>query len=226
MILAGVLDQLHSVAGHLGQWVYVIVFVVSVLEAAAFLGLVVPGETILFLAGVLAYQKQIHLLPAMGLAVVGAIIGDSVGYEIGRHFGARLERSWLGRKVGPERWERARESLRHQGGKAIFVGRFVAIVRALLPAAAGDSRMPYGTFLPWNVAGGIVWGVLHVGIGYVAGNSYAKVEHYVGRATWGLLALLVAIWVVVHIVRRRRHGSGDDHDESSHRDKGRRLDSR
>jgi membrane protein DedA with SNARE-associated domain len=147
VILADVLSRLHDVAGHLGPWVYVIVLSIAVLEGAAFLGLVLPGETVLFLAGVLAFQGQIQLVPAIVLAVLGAIIGDSVGYELGRHFGSAMEQSWLGRKVGDKRWKQARDSLRDKGGKAIFVGRFVAVARALLPAAAGNSHMPYGTFL-------------------------------------------------------------------------------
>ena len=94
--------------------------------------------------------------------------------------------------------------LREKGGRAVMLGRFVAVVRALVPAAAGDARLRYRTFLAWNVAGALPWAILHVGLGYLAGDSYRVVERYLGRASAGALILVAAVAVAVIVVRRRR----------------------
>jgi membrane protein DedA with SNARE-associated domain len=134
-------------------WGYVVVFLTVTLEASASVGLIFPGETALLVGGFLASQHKLNLWMLMVLGVAGAVIGDSIGYEVGRHLGGRLQQSRLGRKVGDERWERARDTLRRYGGRAVLIGRWVGVLRALVPAAAGDSGLPYGTFLVWNVAG-------------------------------------------------------------------------
>jgi membrane protein DedA with SNARE-associated domain len=132
------------------------------------------------------------------------VVGDSIGYEIGRHLGRHLYTSRIGRWVGRERWDKARDYLRVKGGRAVFFGRFVAVVRALIPAVAGDARLPYGTFLKWNAAGAVLWAMLHIGIGYIAGPSYEAVEHTVGRASLVIVAVVAVAITVVHFRRRRR----------------------
>lgn len=193
---------INSLGGSLVPWGYVLVFVAAAAESAAFVGLVVPGETFLLLAGFLCWRGDLDLGITMTCAVTGAIVGDSIGYEIGRHLGRHLYSSRLGQLVGRARWDKARNYLRTKGGRAVFFGRFIAVLRALVPAVAGDARLPYRVFLAWNAAGGLIWGVLHVGIGYLAGNSYHEVEKNVGRATWVLLAL-VAVIIVLLVVRRK-----------------------
>jgi membrane protein DedA with SNARE-associated domain len=114
-------------------WGYVVVFLTVTLEASAFVGLIFPGETALLVGGFLASQHKLNLWMLMVLGVAGAVIGDSIGYEVGRHLGGRLQQSRLGRKVGDERWERARDTLRRYGGKAVLIGRWVGVLRALVP---------------------------------------------------------------------------------------------
>src|ERR671930_772906 len=121
------------------------------------------------------------------------VAGDSVGYQLGRVFGEPLEHSRLGRKVGPDRWARGEAYLRERGGRAVFLGRFVGLLRALVPALAGMARMPYRTFLPWNAAGGILWAPGFVLLGYLAGSSYRQVERTAGRASLLLLILAVVV---------------------------------
>jgi len=185
-------------------WAYPVVFVATALEASALVGLVIPGETVLLLAGFLAFQGRLTLWPLMVLAVVGAVVGDSAGYELGRHYGPRLEHSWVGRRVGTRRWERARVQIRQRGPQAVLIGRFVGLLRAVVPAAAGDAGMPYGAFLTWNVLGALVWAPLVVGVGYLAGESYDAVAHFMGWGSLGIVAALVAAWLAARRVRRRR----------------------
>ena len=167
---------LDAIPSNVGPWVYLVVFAAAAAESALFIGLVVPGETVLLVAGVLAARGQGHLVPYMVAAVAGAVAGDSIGYELGRHFGPRLRRSALGRRIGEERWERAERYLRENGGRAIFFARWILVVRAIVPALAGQAHMPYRRFLAWNVAGAIPLCVLHVGVGYLAGRSYEQVS--------------------------------------------------
>jgi len=193
---------------------YLIVGLLALLEASAFVGLFVPGEVGVLAGGYIAYQGRAELVPMMIVATLGAIIGDSIGYEIGRHLGASIRRSRLGRKVGEERWARAEDYLKVKGGRAVFLGRFIGVLRALVPALAGVSRMPYRKFLFWNALGAVIWGPSLVGLGYLAGESYQRVEHYAGQAGLVLLALVVMIggvaalgrWVSRHPERVRAFG--------------------
>ena len=157
----------------------------------------------MLLAGFLCWRGDMELGVTMACAVSGAIIGDSIGYEIGLHLGPRLHDSRLGRWVGRERWDRARAYLRAKGGRAVFFGRFVGILRALVPAVAGDARLPYHRFLAWNAAGGLIWGVVHVGIGYLAGDSYRAVERQLGRASLVVLLVLLAGGLALYLLHRR-----------------------
>jgi membrane protein DedA with SNARE-associated domain len=169
-------------------------------EDAIFVGFVIPGETAAVLAGVGAGLGHVALPLSIVVVVVAAIVGDSVGYEVGRRFfGPRV---LAGRLLGRHRTqiERAQKFLRRRGGVAVFLGRFTAFFRAMMPALAGASRMPYRRFLVWNALGGLIWGTLFVVVGYAAGASYHQVEKQVGRGiAIGLVALVVAglvIWRV------------------------------
>jgi membrane protein DedA with SNARE-associated domain/membrane-associated phospholipid phosphatase len=171
-------------------WAYVTVAVLAAAEAAAFAGLVIPGETAMLLGGVLVFQGRADLAPMLAAGCLGALAGDSIGYEIGRRFEARVRDSRLGRRVGAERWDRAEDYVRRRGGKAVFFGRFVGVLRALVPAMAGMARMPYRTFLVYNAAGGILWATGFILLGVAAGGSWHLVERWAGRAALLLLALL------------------------------------
>ncbi|MGH9083098.1 MAG: DedA family protein [Acidimicrobiales bacterium] len=206
-----------------GLWAYPVVFVATALEASALVGLVIPGETVLLLSGFLAFQGRLSLWLLMVLAATGAVLGDSVGYEIGRRFGPRLERTWAGRKVGSARWERALAQIRQRGPQAVLVGRFVGVLRAVVPATAGAAGMPYRSFLAWNVLGAVVWAPLMVGLGYLAGESYDAVARVIGWGSVGIVAALVAAGVTLWLVRRRRRADqvqeGRDRDRDRDRDR-------
>jgi len=171
-------------------------------EAAVFVGFVLPGETAVVLGGVLASQQVISIWLLAGLVVIAAVVGDSVGYEVGRHFGdPLLDLGPLRRHRG--RLDGAREFLRTRGGSAVFLGRWTAFLRAVMPGLAGLSRMPYPTFLTFNALGGLVWGITFCLVGYLAGNSYHVVEQVIGRGAAGMTVLvLVAALLIWH--RRRR----------------------
>ena len=197
----------HLLDGILGLHPALILTVAALLvfaEDAIFVGFVIPGETAAVLAGVGAGIGHVPLPIAIVVVVLAAIVGDSVGYEVGRlFFGPRVLTSRL---LAPhrERVLRAQDFLRRRGGLAVFLGRFTAFFRAMMPALAGAAEMPYRRFLFWNAFGGVVWGTGFVLLGYVAGASYHQVEKQVGRGLAVGLAVVVVSLVVVWRVRRAR----------------------
>jgi membrane protein DedA with SNARE-associated domain len=192
--------------GILGQpgWLVLLVAGLAVLvEDALFVGFVIPGETAALLAGAAAKLGNVHLVGVLVVVVVCAIVGDSVGYEIGRHLGPRV----MGLRMLQSRrgqLDDAREFLSRRGASAIFLSRWVAFLRAVMPALAGIARIPYRRFLPWNAAGGIAWGVTVVLLGYAAGASYAQVGQTFGRDV-----ALVVLAVVVVVAWRLRAGRAE-----------------
>jgi len=186
-----------------GLPVYGLVGLLVFAEDALFVGFVIPGETAAVLGGVAASLGHASL-PAMFAVVVGAaILGDTVGYEVGRHLGSRVLQTGPLQRRG-ERLDRARDMLARRGGSAVFLGRFVAFFRATMPALAGTAGMRYRKFLAFNAAGGILWGAACVLIGYLAGNSYARIAQTFGRATALVVVAIVVIALVVWRVRKRR----------------------
>ena len=181
-------------------------------EAAVFLGFVFPGETAVLLAGFMASTGQLPVVALGVVAVAAAILGDSVGYEVGKRFGPRLLETRLLRRH-QRSVERARGFLDGRGAPAVFVGRFTAFLRVLTPGMAGLSGMRYRRFLVYNIAGGLVWGIGCVVAGYLAGSSYEAVATHLGQAGGVAAALFVVVAFVVWRVGRRwsrSHGEPDD----------------
>jgi len=186
-----------------GPLVYLVVAALVFGETALFLGFVLPGETAVVLGGVLASRGRVSLPLLIFVVVVAAVAGPLVGFEIGRHLGGRLVAARALRRVAGA-VERAQDMLRTRGGTAVLLGRFVAVLRALMPALAGTAQMSYRTFFLYNIAGGIVWGAGYCLLGYAAGSAYAVVERRVGTGVAIALAVLVVAAVAIWAVRRHR----------------------
>ncbi|WP_270889837.1 DedA family protein [Pedococcus sp. 5OH_020] len=186
--------------------VYVIVALVVFAEDALFVGFVIPGETLAVIGGVTASLGHTSVWWVLVVVVVAAVVGDSVGYEIGRMFGPRVMGLGVLRRR-QRKLDAAQEFLRRRGGSAVFLGRWTAFFRAVMPALAGLSGMRYRVFLPWNAVGGIAWGATAVTAGYLAGQSYHRVEKWLGRGAAGVVALVVVVAIAVWAVRRHRAGS-------------------
>jgi membrane protein DedA with SNARE-associated domain len=173
-------------------------------EAAVFVGFVLPGETAVLLGGVLAGTGRLSLPVLLLLVVVAAIVGDSVGYEVGRRYGPRVLASRPLRRHD-QRLQGAQTFLRERGGSAVFLGRFTAFLRAVMPGLAGTSRMPYGRFLAWNAAGGAFWGAGVALLGYFAGASLSTIENILGRTSVAIIVVLLAAALFAwHRSRRKR----------------------
>jgi membrane-associated protein len=202
----------HRILELPGGLVLVITGLVVFAEDALFVGFVIPGETVALLAGAAAKLGHVSLTDVLIVVIVAAIVGDTVGYEIGRHVGPRVLQ-WKILKKRRKRLDDAQDFLARRGGSAVFLGRWVAFFRAVMPALAGTARMRYPKFLAYNAGGGLAWGAAVVLLGYAAGASYAKVEKTFGRdAAFVVLAILilaVIVWRVrKHRAERRTH-AGD-----------------
>jgi membrane-associated protein len=187
-----------------GAWLYLIAGGLAFAEAAILIGMVLPGETALLVAGVFSQRGVLNVWVMILVAIVCAIAGDSVGFEFGRRYGPPLRRSRLGMRVGEVRWANVDRFLHQHGGKAVFLGRMTAILRALTPSMAGMSGMHYPTFFRWNAAGGILWGAGCVLLGYAFSSALSTVGRYLTWAPLAVLAVVVAGYVAVHLRRRRR----------------------
>jgi membrane-associated protein len=204
-----IMQFLQRLGEQIGAWTYLIAGFLTFAEAALMIGIVFPGETALLVAGLAAHQGYIGLWPMITVAVLAAVLGDSVGYEVGRRLGPRLRRSRLGARIGPQRWATAEDFLDHHGGKAVLLGRFTALLRALTPGVAGMTRLPYlRTFLPWNIAGGVLWGSGCVLLGYTFSASLTTVGSYLTWAPLAVIVVLAAGYVAVHLRRRARAKHG------------------
>jgi len=202
--LASIVSSMNAALNHLHGWVAVGLIAALVFgETAIFLGFVLPGEAAVVFGGVLASRGHLSLPALVGVVVIAAVTGPLVGYEIGKRMGDRLFSSRMLNRV-PGGVHRARTALRNKGGMAVLGGRFVAVVRALMPAAAGAAQMPYRTFVIHNLIGGVIWGVGYSLLGYLAGSAYGVVERKVGAGLAIALAAIVIALVAAWAWRRHR----------------------
>lgn len=195
---------LASHVTQLSGWVaYLVIAALVFGETAVFVGFFLPGEIAVILGGVLASRGHLSLPLLMVIVAVAGIAGPFVGYEIGKRMGDRIFASRaLSRVRGGT--DKARTVLSNRGGLAVLLGRFVAIVRAIMPAAAGAAAVRYRTFALYNVIGGLIWGVGYCALGYLAGSAYAVVERRVGTGLAVAVGVIVVAGVAAWAVRRHR----------------------
>lgn len=169
-------------------------------ESGLGLGMVLPGETaVVVLAASLGSTPE---LIGLGIAVMlGASLGDHVGYLLGRRYGDSLRETKAVRRLGQQHYDRATELLRRRGGLAVFLTRLVPIVRTLTPAAAGASDLEYRRFAPASLAGSATWAAAYVGGGSVVAAVTGVATDALGRASWLLLVLVALALVPVLLIR-------------------------
>lgn len=195
------MEQVLSLIEHYG---YLVILFGVMLEST---GVPLPGETILLASGLLAQRGHLDLGDAIAFGILGAVVGDQIGYWAGREGGRPFVLKW-GRyvRITPGRLARAEAFFDRHGGKAVFLARFFAGFRVFGALVAGITRMHWRTFFFYNALGGAVWATAAVLVGYFLGSSLGVVERWAGRATL-LLAAIAAVavgfylayrWVVAH----------------------------
>jgi membrane protein DedA with SNARE-associated domain/membrane-associated phospholipid phosphatase len=191
---------------HLHHWGYYILILMTFLETSAFIGLLVPGESVVVMAGLLSSSGVLALGDVIWAASLGAVLGDTVGYCIGHRFGEgfflRYGHHLL---VNKGYLDEAKGFFEKHGGKTVFFGRFMSWLRAFIPVIAGISKMPYQRFLAFNAAGGIAWAAVFSLLGYFAGSGWGILRVYLGRM--GLLACIaggLAVYLYFLLTTKRR----------------------
>lgn len=188
---------------------YLVVFVCVGIES---LGIPIPGETALVTAAAYAALGHLNIYGVIAVAAAGAILGDTAGYWIGRRAGLSAIRRW-GRvlHLNETHMDRAHSFFQRHGGKTVFIGRFIALLRSWAAVLAGVGCMPYGAFAFYNAAGGIAWAVLFGALGYMFGRNLPRLEGYIGQSTIVVAAaavIVIIVSLVAHRVRDRRAPAG------------------
>jgi membrane protein DedA with SNARE-associated domain len=196
---------LEEVSNTLGAWTYLLVGVFAFAETGAFVGLVVPGETTMLLGGAVAGQGAIDIYVLIAIAWFAAWLGDTTSFFLGR----RLGREFV-MKHGPrfgishERFEKVEDYFGRHGGKTIFIGRWISLVRAFAPFIAGSSGMGYRAFVPYSILGTGLWASLHILVGYFFSRSIETAGHYAARGAAALATLIVIVGGTFFAVRKLR----------------------
>lgn len=180
------------------------------LETSVLIGLVVPGDTVVIVAAT-AVAGVPEALVLIAVVIVGALIGESIGFALGRWLGPRIRYSRLGRRLGEANWLRAELYLRRRGGPAIFLSRFLPVLHSLVPLTVGMSGFAYRRFLAWTAPACTLWAVLYVSVAAAAAGTYRELAdqlHYAGYLFVGVIVLfLVLIYLGKRliVVREARH---------------------
>jgi undecaprenyl-diphosphatase len=196
---------LEDVSETLGAWTYLLVGVFAFAETGAFVGLVVPGETVMLLGGAVAGQGAINIYLLIAIAWFAAWLGDTTSFLIGRRLGREFVIEHGPRfGIGHERFEKVEDYFARHGGKTIFIGRFVSLVRAFAPFIAGSSGMRYRAFVPYSILGTGLWASAHILIGYFFSRSIESAAKYAGRGAFVLATTIVVVAGAVVLYRRFR----------------------
>ena len=198
-------NLLEDVSNTLGAWTYLLVGFFAFAETGAFVGLVVPGETVMLLGGAVAGQGAIDIYLLIAIAWFAAWAGDTTSFFLGR----RLGREFVMRNgprfgISHERFEKVEDYFSRHGGKTIFIGRFISLVRAFAPFIAGSSGMRYRAFVPYSILGTGLWASAHILIGYFFSRSIDTAAKYAGRGAFLLGTLIVVVAGTIFLVRRFR----------------------
>lgn len=171
------------------------------LETSILVGLIVPGDTVVIVAstGVANAVEYIALILAI---VVGSLLGESVGFALGRYFGPKIRASRLGQRLGESHWVRAENYLDRRGGIAVFVSRFLPVLHSLVPLTVGMSNMSYRKFMAWTVPACVIWAATYASVGWAAAESYRELADRLHYAGYVFAAIVAAFAVVVIVVKR------------------------
>lgn len=197
-LLGGLIDLISSVPP---IWRNLLAGVFIMLETSIFIGLVVPGDTVVLIAstGVTDLGDFFFLLLAV---LIGSLIGETIGFSIGRFFGPKLRKSKLGQKIGEKNWVAADKLVAQRGGWAVFISRFLPVLHSVVPAVAGMTKMPYRVFIAWTFAACTIWASLYVGVGYAARTSYEQLEGNLQLASIVGIGILVLFLLFVALSKK------------------------
>jgi membrane-associated protein len=176
----------------------------TALETTALIGMVIPGDAAVLLAGS-TVDSPLRFGYVMVAAALGTYTGELVGYSLGRAIGPRLRTSRFGRMLGEERWARAEAYLSGRGAAVLVPIRFVSVLHAVAPLVAGTVRMPLRRFALWAGMGAILWSATYTSIGTAAGAAYREYRELGLLTTLVVIGMSMLVMYTRRLVRRRRH---------------------
>jgi membrane protein DedA with SNARE-associated domain len=172
------------------------------LETSLFVGLVIPGDTVVLVAstGVLDLGDFFLLL---GCVLLGSLIGESFGFWIGRLFGEKIRFSKLGQRIGETNWKLADSFIEARGGLAVAISRFLPVLHSLVPVVAGATTMRYRVFIRWTLAACAVWASAYVSVGYLAHTSYDQIGSSLKYGGLVFVGIIVVFVTIIHFAKKR-----------------------
>ncbi|MGW2683035.1 DedA family protein [Streptomyces sp. NPDC001414] len=197
---------MNTLTGLIGQVpvpvAYTILAAAVVAESVLLLGAFVPTLTLLLASGALAHAGDLNLVLVIATAAGAVVAGDALGHRTGHLLGSRLRTGRLGRRIPAAAWERAHTLMARRGGQAVFLARFVPVVRTLTPHLAGATRLPYRRIAPYSLLAASLWAGAEATAGYAAATSFQHVFAYGGRAL-AAAAVIAAVAMAAYRIRHR-----------------------
>ncbi|MBK5237988.1 MAG: DedA family protein [Actinomycetales bacterium] len=172
------------------------------LETSFLVGLVIPGDTIVLIASA-AIKTPGEYYAMVGMVIFSSLIGETIGFFIGRRFGLQIRGSWLGRKLGVERWRAADNYLDRRGGIAVFLSRFLPVLHSVIPLTVGMSKMRYRQFISWTAAACIIWTVAYVTLAAVLRERYVQLSEKFDWAGWAFIGIVIGFVFVMWVIKKR-----------------------
>jgi membrane-associated protein len=205
-LVSGLATGRHSLDDLVRWGGYAVLTAIVFTETGLLVGFFLPGDSLLITAGLVAATGHLNIWWLNGLLIVAAIVGDSVGYAIGRRIGPRLFTRPKSLLFNPRHVERTRAFYERHGARTIVIARFVPIVRTFAPVVAGVGEMQYRRFVFYNVAGGIGWVTSMTWAGYLLGQAVPNIGDHI-HIVVGIVILLSLIPIAVELIRERRRRS-------------------
>ncbi|MBI5072562.1 DedA family protein [Candidatus Woesearchaeota archaeon] len=201
-ILDKILSLPFPVLNHWGYW---IILLAATLESSPLFGILVPGQPIVIMGGFFVKLGILDMGDTIFIAALGAILGDVIGYGLGRKYGysfiTRYGKYFFFKQ---EHFEKTKKLMNHHTGKTLIIGRFNSLTRAFAPFVAGSSDISFIKFLTYNIIGGVSWAISLVMIGYVFGRSYEIASQYIGKFIFIAIVLSAVIMYVYRFVNKRK----------------------
>ncbi|MDQ1513232.1 MAG: rane-associated protein [Microbacteriaceae bacterium] len=198
------LTLLLETLASLGAWRYAVAFIGMFCETSLFIGLLIPGDTIVLFTST-ANHGAFEWFLLLVSVIAGSLAGETLGYLIGHWFGPRIRASRLGRRIGDRQWDRSERWIARRGGTAIFLSRFLPLLHALVPVTVGASEYPYRRFLAWTAPACVLWALVYVSAGTAAGSSYRALSGTLHSASWIFLAVVLLFLLAVAFGKRLLH---------------------
>ena len=199
-------NLIQDIAAGLGEWAYLLVAFMAMAETAAFLGFIAPGEFTIIFGGVLAGEGTLSIQLLIGITWASCVVGDAIGFYLGRRLGRNFALKHGPRlRITEERFNKVEEFFQKHGGKAIFVGRWLGLIRPLMPFLAGASKMSYRRFAPYDILGAGLWAATWCLLGYIFWQSFEQVASTAGRGTIAFAILLGITIGTYQAIKRLRH---------------------